>query len=109
MFRFRRVDGNAKSITKDILSLMRSILADITLVHYNAAPKERLTVVYKNVIEAEVLIRALSDMGDISAHDYNILTRYTSQMNKNIHNWNAHYNNKMVEVENTANDNNKQQ
>jgi len=97
MFRFRRIDNNAKSITREILSLMRSILADITLVYYNAAPKEKLPLIYKNVIEAEVLIRALSDMGDISAHDYNIITRYTGQMSKNIHNWNAHYNSKMTE------------
>lgn len=96
MFRFRRVDNNAKSITKEILSLMRSVLADITLVYYNAAAKDTLPSIYKHIIEAEVLIRALSDMGDISAHDYNIITRYTGQMSKNIHNWNSHYNMKEV-------------
>lgn len=92
MFRFRRVDNNARSITREILTLMRGILADITLVYYNAASKETLPLIYKHIIEVEVLIRALSDMGDISAHDYNIITRYTSQMSKNIHNWNSHYN-----------------
>ena len=67
-------------------------MVNIELVHWQVKPTSILPDTFALVLETIIIIRAMKDFGDLSTKDYAIISKYTSELSKNMRVWSDFYN-----------------
>lgn len=91
-FRFRNVAGDGKAIAREVTGNLKRIMVNIELVHWQVKPTSILPDTFVLVLETVIVIRAMKDYGDLSTKDYAIISKYTSELSKNMRVWSDFYN-----------------
>jgi hypothetical protein len=91
-FRFRNVAGDGKAIAREVTGNLKRIMVNIELVHWQVKPTSILPDTFALVLETIIIIRAMKDFGDLSTKDYAIISKYTSELSKNMRVWSDFYN-----------------
>ncbi len=102
-FRFRNVSGDGKAIAREVTGNLKRIMVNIELVHWQVKPTSILPDTFALVLETIIIIRAMKDFGDLSTKDYAIISKYTSELSKNMRVWSDFYNTSAAVNGNTKN------